>query len=66
MRGTFRSFLADDSAQDVVEYAYLALFVGLVGIVVWAAVVDLIGDRYDDYEQDVQDEWESPEPVLGP
>ena len=60
MRGTFRSFLADDSAQDVVEYAYLALFVGLVGIVVWSSVVDLLGLRYTDYNDNVQDLWEPP------
>jgi hypothetical protein len=56
------SFLNDDSAQDLVEYAYLGLFVGLVGIVTWASIVDLMGDRYTEYNADVQGLWVSPDP----
>lgn len=55
-------FLRDESAQDLVEYAYLAALVGLVGAVVWASVVQLLGDRYDDYDSGVQGLWEPPEP----
>ena len=52
----------DESAQDLVEYAYLAAFVGLAGLLVWATIVQLIGARYTDYNSGVQGLWESPQP----
>jgi Flp pilus assembly pilin Flp len=55
-----RRFLRDDSAQDLVEYAYLSMFIGLVGILVWSAIVGRIGDRYTDYNTGVQNLWEPP------
>ena len=30
-----RRFLFDESGQDVIEYALLASFIGLVGVVAW-------------------------------
>ena len=64
MRVVLRRFFSDDSAQDLVEYAYLGLFVGLTGIVVWAGIVDLLGLRYTDYNNQVQSIWISPDPVA--
>jgi Flp pilus assembly pilin Flp len=58
MGQVIRRFLGDDSAQDLVEYGYLAALVGLTGIVVWSAIVGLIGDRYEDYNNQVHDVWE--------
>ena len=69
MGAVLRRFLRDDSAQDVVEYSFLALFVGLVGLLLWPAVLTLIGARYTDYldpVSGVQSLWETPDPVLGP
>jgi Flp pilus assembly pilin Flp len=57
-----RGFLADDSAQDLVEYAYLAVFVGLVGVAVWGSIVQLLGIRYAGYNAGVQTLWCSPNP----
>jgi Flp pilus assembly pilin Flp len=57
MQGTLGQFIRDDSAQDLVEYGYLAALVGLSGLVVWAAIVQLLGDRYTDYNNDVQNVW---------
>jgi hypothetical protein len=42
-----RHILADDAGQDLVEYAYLALFVGLAGAAVWGVTVSLIAQNYD-------------------
>jgi Flp pilus assembly pilin Flp len=53
-------FWVDDSAQDLVEYSYLAVFVGLVGILVWGSILQLLGFRYTDYNTNVQGLWESP------
>ena len=52
----------EESAQDLVEYAYLSAFVGLAGIVVWAAIVQLLGDRYTEYNSGVQSQWCPPNP----
>jgi hypothetical protein len=38
--------LADDGGQDLVEYDYLALFVGLAGAAVWGVTVNLIAQNY--------------------
>jgi Flp pilus assembly pilin Flp len=68
MKETIRLFLREDSAQDIVEYAYLALFIGLTGIVLWPAIALLIRDRYENYNTNVQSEplWKSPEPAESP
>jgi Flp pilus assembly pilin Flp len=55
-------FLADDSAQDLVEYALLGAFIGVVAVIVWANISTLIGLRYAEYNTDVNDLWASPEP----
>jgi len=59
-----RRFVHDDSAQDVVEYAYLAAFVSVAGIVVWASIVALLGDHYEAVNDGVQDLWEYAPPDL--
>jgi len=57
-----RTFLADESAQDLIEYAYLSIFVGLVGVTVWNTIVQLLGIRYAGYNTGVQTLWCSPNP----
>ena len=57
MQGAIGQFIRDDSAQDIVEYGYLAALVGLTGILVWGAIVNLLGLRYTDYNNDVQNSW---------
>lgn len=56
-----RRFWDDESAQEVAEYAFLSLFIGLVGLLLWPVIVELMGDRYADYNEDVQGEWEPPD-----
>jgi Flp pilus assembly pilin Flp len=62
MRATFGRLLRDDSAQELVEYAYLAALVGLVGALVWIGIVGLLGERYAEYDAGVQNLWEPPTP----
>ena len=57
-----RRFLKDEDAQDLVEYALLAFFVAFAGAAVWANVVTLLGDRYAEYNSNVQDLWVPPDP----
>ena len=64
MRKWFHRFLRDESAQDIVEYGYLAAFVGAAGIVIWASIVGLLGAHYDAVNHGVQDLWEYAPPDL--
>jgi Flp pilus assembly pilin Flp len=57
-----RQFVRDDDAQDLVEYAMLGLFIGVVGVIVWNNIVTLLGDRYTEYNTNVQDLWVLPDP----
>ena len=57
-----RRFLWDEDAQDLVEYALLGLFVGVVGVIVWNNIVTALGLRYGEYNTNVQDLWVPPDP----
>jgi Flp pilus assembly pilin Flp len=58
-------FVRDDRGQDLVEYALLGAFVGVVSILMWQSIVDLLGDRYTEYNTNVQGLWEPPDPAVG-
>ncbi len=45
---------ADDSGQDVVEYALLGAVVGVASILTWKAVVTVFGSVYQAADADVQ------------
>lgn len=61
----FRAFLSDESGQDLVEYAYLTLFVGLAGLAAWVAIVDSMGTAYAGFDSGTQQLWEPPDPLPG-
>jgi hypothetical protein len=44
------------------EYAMLGLFIGVVGVIVWNNIVTLLGERYTEYNTNVQDLWVPPDP----
>jgi Flp pilus assembly pilin Flp len=55
-------FLADEDAQDLVEYALLGAFIGVCAVLIWANIATLIGVRYAGYDSGVNSLWASPEP----
>jgi Flp pilus assembly pilin Flp len=57
-----RTFIRDEDAQDLVEYALLGAFIGVVGVVVWSNILSLLGERYTEYNTNVQDLWVAPDP----
>jgi hypothetical protein len=63
--GTLLHLVVDDDAQDLVEYALLGAFVGVVGVLVWQSVVVLLGARYTEYNTNVPLYWEPPDPAGG-
>ena len=58
----FRRFIAEDDAQDLVEYVLLCAFVALISVAVWTGVVDLLRDRYSDFNTNTQAIWEPQDP----
>jgi Flp pilus assembly pilin Flp len=61
-----RKFLHDESAQDLVEYAYLSLFIGIAGLIAWTAIVNTMGAAYQGYDTNVQNAWEPCDPGVAP
>ena len=59
---TLWDLVADDNGQDLVEYALLGAFIGVVSVIVWQNIVSLIGVRYTEYNVNVNSLWASPEP----
>jgi Flp pilus assembly pilin Flp len=55
--------IIDEDAQDLVEYALLGAFIGVVSIIVWQNIVTALGLRYTDYNTNVPQLWEPPDPA---
>jgi Flp pilus assembly pilin Flp len=55
--------IIDEDAQDLVEYALLGAFIGVVSIIVWQNIVTALGLRYTDYNTNVTQLWEPPDPA---
>ena len=56
------TFVADESGQDLVEYAMLGVFIGVVSVLVWQGISGLIGDRYAEYNSNVNTLWAPADP----
>lgn len=54
--------LSDEDGQDIVEYALLTASIGLIGIVIWPMIAAGIGIAYQEFDKDIQDLWEVPDP----
>jgi len=61
MRRLFTSLLGDERGQDLAEYMMLGAFIGIVSILVWTNIVGLMGERYTEYNANVNDLWVTPE-----
>lgn len=54
MKKLLLHFIAEDSGQDLIEYALLSAFVGIVGIVAWSNISPKIGFAYQTWDTNVQ------------
>jgi len=52
--GLLRHGAADDSGQDVIEYALLGAVVGIASILTWKVLVKTVGNVYKAADADVQ------------
>jgi Flp pilus assembly pilin Flp len=57
-----KRFVADEGAQDVVEYALLTAVIGLAGAAAWPLLMDALRDGYRRSDANTQDLWEPPPP----
>ena len=58
-------FLAEEDAQDLIEYALLCTFVGLAGAAGFNVLMDAIGVTYGKWDTQVNDLWNTPDPGAG-
>jgi Flp pilus assembly pilin Flp len=63
--GLLRRFIHDDGGQDIIEYAFLAVFIGVVGWLVLDGIRDEATDTYTswiDAGSGTPSLWEPTEP----
>jgi Flp pilus assembly pilin Flp len=64
-RGLLARFAADDRAQDLIEYALLAAFIGIAGWAVLMTLPNVMGATYASWTDPtvgVPSRWDPPEP----
>ena len=54
---------ADDTGQDIVEYALLTAFFGLCALVAWSTLRDALSASYTGTSSGVQGLWDPPPPM---
>ena len=65
-RGSLARFIAEDGAQDLIEYALLAAFVGIAGWAVLMTLPNVMGATYASWTDPtvgVPSRWDPPEPA---
>ncbi len=62
----FRRWLADDSGMDMVEYALLATFIAIVGVLGFQAIANSMNPVYTSWDGAVDSIWEVPPPTTTP
>jgi Flp pilus assembly pilin Flp len=63
MSSLYRRFLTEEAGQDLIEYALLATFIGLVGIIAYQTIGSTMNTVYRGWDSSVQDQWQTPAPV---
>jgi pilus assembly protein Flp/PilA len=53
-RSAFHRLLRDEGGQDLIEYALLAAFIGVVGILAWTNIQTGIGRAYTGWDSGVK------------
>ena len=64
--GLLARFIAEDGAQDLVEYALLAAFIGIAGWAVLMTLPNVMGATYGSWMDPtvgVPSRWDPPEPA---
>ena len=62
MGKVWRSLRRDESGQDVLEYALLAVIIGIAGILVFPLIVNKLSNNYSNSNTSIQADWEPCDP----
>lgn len=65
-RALLRDWWSDEGGQDLIEYAMLATFIAIVGLLGMQAIEDSMGSTYLSWDQPTQDAWEVADPIPEP
>ncbi len=65
MRSLMTRLLGEETGQDLIEYALLGVFLGLVGIAALGAVKAAINNTYGKWNTGNNNNWQMPEPGAG-
>ena len=63
---SFWRLVSDEDGQDLVEYAFLCLFVALATVAGWIAIRDAMTGAYGGMDAAEQDIWRAPDPPPPP
>jgi Flp pilus assembly pilin Flp len=62
MRSLLTRLLHEDSAQDLVEYALVTSFIGLVAIAALSSLQSAIASTYSAWNTNENNNWQMPDP----
>jgi Flp pilus assembly pilin Flp len=62
---TLRRLLLESDGQDLIEYALLTAFIGLVGAAAWSVMLTSVGNMFTNVSGVAWNPWEPADPVGG-
>ena len=63
MNELWRRLITDESGQDLIEYALLTTFIGIVCLATWDLVRGAINTTYLSWNTSMNSAWETPDPI---
>jgi len=63
LKRLLRRLRADDSGDDLIEYALLGSFVALVGLLGFQLIGTNMNGAFRAWDSSVQNQWEMPNPI---
>jgi Flp pilus assembly pilin Flp len=65
MMSLLHRFVADEAAQDLIEYALLCTVIGFAGAAAFQLIMAAIGNTYGSWDNGVNQLWNTPDPAGG-
>ena len=57
--------VVEENAQDLIEYALLCTVIGFAGAAAFQLIMSAIGNTYGQWDTQVNDLWNTPDPGAG-
>jgi Flp pilus assembly pilin Flp len=65
MMSLLHRLIADEDAQDLIEYALLCTVIGFAGAAAFQLIMAAIGTTYTSWDSGVNSLWNTPDPAGG-